>query len=131
LIAPLLGEFHGIGSDRRRAAAGIVDDAEDVRFLHDQQLFTVERDLGARPLAEQDAVAGLDVHGDAIAVVVLGACAHGDHFTFGGLFLGAVGDDQTTLGLLVGFDAADQHTVMQRSECHFSNSPRKVRLSPN
>ena len=37
------------------------DDAHDVRFLHDHQLLAVELDLGARPLAEQHAVAGLDV----------------------------------------------------------------------
>src|SRR3546814_2657664 len=35
--------------------------SEDVRFLHDQQLFAVDLDFGARPFAKQDAVAGLDV----------------------------------------------------------------------
>jgi hypothetical protein len=97
-----------------------VDDAEDVAFLHDQQLFAVERDLGAGPLAEQDAVAGLDVHRDQLAVCPCGRLrAHGDDFAFGGLFLGAVGDDQAARSSRR-FDAADQHTVMQRFECHSS-----------
>src|SRR5690606_31713356 len=56
---------------------GLRDDPEDVAFLHDQQLFAVQRDFGARPFAEQDAVAGLDIQRDPIAVVVTGAGAHG------------------------------------------------------
>ncbi len=40
-------------------------------------LFTVEGDLGARPFAEQDAVAVLDVHRDAVAVIVARAGADG------------------------------------------------------
>src|SRR3546814_20280850 len=49
---------------RRVGGTGSGDDAEDVRFLHDQQLFTIDLDLGARPFAAQDAVAGLDVTSD-------------------------------------------------------------------
>ena len=45
------------------------DDAHDVGFLHDQQFFAIDLDFGARPFAEQDAVAGLDVEGDDLAVV--------------------------------------------------------------
>ena len=37
--------------------------AEDVALLHDEQVLAVDLDLGARPLAEQHAVAGLDVEG--------------------------------------------------------------------
>src|SRR5690606_803844 len=35
--------------------------AQDVGFLHDDQVFAVDLDLGAGPLAEQDAVAGLQL----------------------------------------------------------------------
>src|SRR5262245_37584934 len=38
-----------------------LDDAHYTGFLHDHQFFAVELDLGARPLAEQHAVAGLHV----------------------------------------------------------------------
>src|SRR5262249_2956896 len=37
------------------------DEAEDVALLHDQEILTIELHLSAGPLAEQDAVAGLDV----------------------------------------------------------------------
>src|SRR4051794_32432776 len=37
------------------------DDPHDVGLLHDQQLLAVDLDFGARPLAEQNPVAGLHV----------------------------------------------------------------------
>src|SRR5574338_865693 len=61
---------------------GSADDPEDVAFLHDDQVFTVDLDLGARPLAEQDLVAGLDVQRRDLAVVGAGAGADGDDFAF-------------------------------------------------
>ena len=45
-----------IGRSKRLA-----DDPEDVGFLHDEEVLAVDLDLGARPFAEQDLVAGLDV----------------------------------------------------------------------
>src|SRR5271167_4164937 len=36
---------------------GVIEHAQDVGFLHDHQLFAIELDLGARPFAEQHAVA--------------------------------------------------------------------------
>src|SRR5436305_851064 len=62
---------------------GSADDPEDVAFLHDEQVFAVDLDLGARPLAEQDAVAGLDVERGDLALLVLGARADGDDFEKG------------------------------------------------
>src|SRR3546814_14274403 len=59
---------------------GSGDDAEDVRFLHNQQLFAVDLDFGARPFAEQDAVAGLDVERGDLAVVGAGARTDRDDF---------------------------------------------------
>src|SRR3546814_11445301 len=41
---------------RRIGGTGSGDDAENVRFLHDQQLFAVDLDFGARPFAQQAAV---------------------------------------------------------------------------
>ena len=49
--------------------AGLADDAHDVGFLHDEKVFAVKLDFSARPLAEQDAVAGLDVESDELAVL--------------------------------------------------------------
>src|ERR1700722_2464335 len=47
--------------------------AHDVGLLHDQKLLAVELDLGARPLAEQHAVAALDVDRDQLAGFVTAA----------------------------------------------------------
>src|SRR3954452_22731447 len=49
------------------------DHAHDVGFLHDQKVLAVDTHLGARPLAEQDAVAGLHVEGDDLAGFVASA----------------------------------------------------------
>src|SRR5215471_7658944 len=42
----------------------LFDDAHDVALLHDQEIFAIDLDLGARPLAEQHAVADPDVDRD-------------------------------------------------------------------
>jgi hypothetical protein len=52
--------------------------AHDVGFLHDQKVFAVELDFGAGPLAEQHAVAGLDVESDELACIVTNAGADGE-----------------------------------------------------
>src|SRR5215211_1752376 len=67
------------------------DDAHDVGFLHDQEVLTVEADLGAGPLAEQHAVSGLDVEGDDLAALVPGARPDGDDLALLRLFLRGVG----------------------------------------
>lgn len=75
------------------------DDAHDVGFLHDQKVFAVELDFGARPLAEQNAIANLDVESDDLAGFVTCAGTDGDDFAFLRLFLGGVGNDDAALGL--------------------------------
>ncbi|CUW38230.1 conserved exported protein of unknown function [Magnetospirillum sp. XM-1] len=102
------------------------ENAENVGFLHDQQIDTVDLDLGAGPLAEQHAVAGLDVERHQLAVVATGAGTDSHHFTLHGLFLGGVGDDDAAGGLLFGVEALDQHAVMERTELHFGNYLRKT-----
>jgi hypothetical protein len=49
------------GRNSVRRAVGSADDAQDVAFFHDEQVLAVDLDLGAGPLSEEDAVAGLDV----------------------------------------------------------------------
>src|SRR3546814_1825701 len=66
---------------------------EDVAFLHDQQVFTVDLHFGAGPFADKDAIASLDVERCDLAIFALGACASSDDFAFRGLFLGAVRND--------------------------------------
>ncbi len=94
------------------------DDAQNVAFLHDEQVFAIDLDFGARPFAEQDAVAGLDVQRRDLAVFGLGTGADGHDFAFLRLFLGGVGDDDATSSLLFRFYAANENTVVQRTKCH-------------
>src|SRR5258707_15874948 len=95
-----------------------LDDAHDVGFLHDDEVLAIELDLGARPFAEQHAVARLDVERVQGTVLAAGARADGDHFAFHRLFLGGVGDDDAAGGLRLGFNATDQDTVLQGTEFH-------------
>src|ERR1044071_7304734 len=94
------------------------DDPEDVAFLHDDKVFAVQLDLGARPFAEQDLVAGLDVQRGDGAVFGTGAGADGDDFAFLRLFLGGVWNDDAAGGLFLGFDAAYEHAIMERAKFH-------------
>ena len=106
-----------------------MNDAHDVGFLHDQKVFAIELHLGARPLAEQDAVACLDVERNELAGFVAGAGTDGDDFAFLRLLLGGVGDDDPALGLCLGLDPADDHSVVQRPEirlCHVCLSLERI-----
>src|SRR5690606_18002622 len=104
-----------------REAVRSADDAHDVGFLHDEEIDAIELDFGAGPLAEQDAVADLDVERDLLAAVVAGARADSDDFAFSGLFLGGIRDDDATLGLFFRLDATNDDAVVQGAEigaCH-------------
>src|SRR5205823_2969594 len=55
-VAPLLSgrrELRGLLA----GSGGLFENAHDVAFLHDQEIDAVDLDLGARPLAEQHALA--------------------------------------------------------------------------
>src|SRR5262249_53671864 len=95
--------------------------AHDVGLLHDQEFLAVELDLGARPLAEQHAVADLEVDRDQLAGFVPAAGADRRDLALGRLFLGRVGDDDAALGLLFGVDTLDHDAVVQRTEFGFGH----------
>src|SRR3984893_1042414 len=84
------------------SGGGLVEHAHDVALLHDQELDAVELDLGARPLAEQHAVADLEVDRDQFAGFVAATRADRGDLTLRGLFLGGVRNDNAALGLLFG-----------------------------
>src|SRR5450631_3654781 len=94
------------------------ENAHDVALLHDQQLLAVELDLGARPFAEQHAVADLEVDRDQLAGFVTAAGSNRSDFALRGLFLGTVGNDDAASGLLFGVDALDHDAVVKRTEFH-------------
>ena len=65
-VLPSQSNGMGVGS----VAGGVLlDDTHDVFFAHHQDLLAGDLDLGPGILAEQDAVADLDVEGAAVAVV--------------------------------------------------------------
>jgi len=101
----------------------LANNAQNIAFLHDQQVFAVELDLGAGPFAEQDAIARLDVERGDLAVIALGAAADGDNLTLLGLFLGGIRNDDAAGRLFLGLDAANQHAIVQRSETHICPFP--------
>src|SRR6185437_2147549 len=94
------------------------ENAHDVALFHDQQLLAVDLDLGARPLAEQHAVADLNVDRDQLAGLVATTGADGDDFALGGLFLDSVGNGDATSGFVFGIDAFDHDPVVERTELH-------------
>src|SRR3954452_7794887 len=117
--------FEMFGGGRRRlrdlleaGGGSALDHGEQVVFLHDQQLVAVDLDGLAGVLAEQDAVADLDVQRDELALVVLAAGADGQDFTLVRLFGGVVGDDDAGRRLGFLFQALDDHTVVQRTKFH-------------
>src|SRR5258708_30468846 len=67
--------------------------AHDVAFLHDQVFDTLDLDLRARPLAEQHAVANLEVDRNELAVLVAATGANADDLALRRLLLGGVGND--------------------------------------
>src|ERR687898_2895495 len=107
-----------MGSSGGLLQGGALDDAHDVALLHDQEILAINAHLGAGPLAEQHPVAGLHVEGLNLAGLVAGAQPGGDHLALLRLLLGGVRDDDAALGLLFRVDAADDDTVVQRTELH-------------
>ena len=97
-------------------AALLLEDAEDFFFAHDEELIAVELDLGAGVLAEEDAVASLDIEREDLAFVVGLALTDGDHFALLRLFLGGVRDDDATTLRLALFNTADEDAIVQGSK---------------
>src|SRR6202047_4747326 len=101
-----------------KALPGSGDDAQDVRALHDEESLTVNLDLRARPFAEQNLVAGLDIERCELAAFIAATGPHGDDLAFLRLLLGGIGDDDPTLGLFLAFEASDHDAVVQRTKVH-------------
>src|SRR3954449_3495753 len=88
------------------------NDAQNVAFLHDDEVLTVDLHLGARPFAEQDLVAGLDVRRRDLAVVGASPGADGNDFAFLRFFLRRIRNDDPAGGLCLSLDTADEDAVM-------------------
>src|SRR2546423_8509346 len=114
LLAALLAAATCRGTAARRPGrrARASDDSENLVLAHDQQLFTIYLDFRTAVLAEQDAVARLNVQRLARSVFLVLAFSDGDHFTFLRLLLRRVGDDDAAAHLLAFLDALHDHSVV-------------------
>ena len=100
-----------------------VENAEDFVLTHDQVLFAIQLDVAAGVLAEQDAVARLDVERNHFAVFQALAFADGHDFAFLGLFFGRVGNVQAALHLLLLLNPFDHDAVIERTNLHGNLPP--------
>src|SRR3990172_5870531 len=94
---------------------------QDVVFLEDHVLvFVTAKDAAgdflAAVLGVEDAVAGLDVDGDALAVIIDAAWADGDDLAHLGLLAGGVGDDEAAGADFFLLALLDDDAVAQRDE---------------
>src|SRR5262249_18047845 len=118
----VVGQTDAVASGGLLLGDALFDDAHDVALLHDQELFAVDLDLGARPFAEQHPVADLDVDRDQLAGFVAAAGANRNDLALGGLFLGGVGNDDAAGGF--GINALDDDAIVKWTEFHgFASSP--------
>src|ERR1700739_691405 len=97
---------------------GVINYAHDVGLLHDHEVLAIELDLGARPLAEQHAVAGLDVERVQLAILVARAGPDGDDFAFHRVFLRRVRDEDAASGFRLRLDTTNQDAVLQWAQFH-------------
>src|SRR5215218_5696627 len=98
---------------------GLDQHPHNVALFHYEVLDAIDFDLGARPFAEQDAVADLDVDRDELAALVAAAGSNSDDLALLWLLLGGVGNDYATSGLRLGVDSLDDNAIVKRSEFHW------------
>src|SRR5665213_971120 len=126
LAAIVVQSFENLGGRRSKRALRCLaasrrlafDDAHDVGFLHDQEILAVDLHFRARPLAEQDAVTGLDVERDQLAGFVTRTRAGGDDLAFLRLLLSGVGNNDAAGGLFLRLDPANDHAVVKGAKFH-------------
>src|ERR1700733_976235 len=71
----------------------LIEHPHDVALFHDQEIDSIELDLGARPFAEQHEVAHFEVDRDELAGLIAAAWAYRGDLALGGLLLDGIGDD--------------------------------------
>src|SRR5260370_33854864 len=115
----LLGRFvRGLGAT--------LHTSENLVLAHDQVLFSVQADLAARVLAEQDPVALLHFQRNQFPVFQALAFSGGHHFTLLRLLFSRVRDEEpANLGLLL-FDSFDNDPIIERSNIHILNLLRNL-----
>src|SRR5580698_3771708 len=121
LLALRAGEFLlGRGS-------GACEDAEDFVFLHDDEVFAINLDLGTGILSEQDAVVVMNGQREGLAFIVGAAFSGGNYDTLLRLVFCAVRDNDAASSGGSFLHATDEDAVMQWAEFrHGFNSFQKL-----
>jgi hypothetical protein len=100
------------------------DDAQDLVFAQNHVFLIVDLDFRAGVLAEQHAIARLDLERDHLAVLADASRADRDDAALGRLLAGGVRDDDAALLLFLLLDPLDQDAVVQRPDLHGGTPPR-------
>src|ERR1700730_12221728 len=111
---------------REQAASGrlflrgarALDHPHDVGLLHDQKVLADDLDFGAGPFAEQHPVARFEFEWRQLAALVTGSRPDGDDLALLRLLLGCVRNNDAAFRLILPLNAADDDTVVQRTESH-------------
>src|SRR5262249_38962655 len=91
-------------------------------LAQDQVLHVVDLDFGAGVLADEDAVALLDVEGKLLAFLVDLALADGDDLRLHRLLLRGVRDDDAALLRLAALETLDQDPIVKWPNLHETSS---------
>src|SRR5579862_6976928 len=90
-----------------------LQDREDVVLADDEALFSVDGHFGPVVLAEQDAIADLQVwlaHGPVLLSLPV---ADGQHLALRGPFLGGIRDDDSSAALFFFLDAPNDDAILK------------------
>src|SRR6266567_7474092 len=113
-----------VGSGGLSRTSSFHQHPHQVAFLHDQVLDAVELDFGPRPLAEQHAVADLDIDRDELAALIATTRSDGNDLPFLRFFLRGIRDDDAATAFLFSFDPFDDDAIVKWTEFHgFASSP--------
>src|SRR5947207_14802556 len=105
-----------VSPEHRSAGASLLQDSQDVLFLHDEELLAVDLHLAARILPEEDPVPRLDGEGQRLPLFGHPAGSHRHDPALLGLLLGAVRNDDAAVLLVLLLEPLDEDPVVERTE---------------
>src|SRR5262249_918676 len=94
------------------------DNGEHFILAKDQVLLVVDLDFRARVLADENAVALLDVQGQLLPFLVDFSLTDGDDLGLHRFLLGRIGDDDSPLAGFLLLESFDEDSVVKRSNLH-------------
>jgi hypothetical protein len=98
-------------SGRLLLGLGLCGYSHYIALFHYQVVDTIDFDLGARPFAEQDTVANLNVDRDEFATLTADSTSNGGYLSLLRFLLGSVGNDYAAGG----FASASIRSITTRS----------------